>query len=86
MCMNTYSELLQQATTYFVQGRIEESLVAFEQAIRNEPENAAAYTNYGVVLRALGRLDESRLICERSIRLNANDAVAQSNYGVGMPW
>ncbi len=76
------SDLLQQAALYYMQGRIDESLAAFEQVILLEPKNAAAYTNYSVVLRAAGRLEEACRNSELSLRLNPDDAVAYGNYSI----
>ena len=41
------------------QGRLEESIQAFNQALEIRPNYADAYINLGVVLEQQGRLEES---------------------------
>ena len=41
------------------QGKLEESIEAYQQAIHIQPDYANAYNNLGVALQEQGRLEES---------------------------
>jgi tetratricopeptide (TPR) repeat protein len=62
-------------------GRPEEALVAYEQAIRLDPNHAKIYNNQGNVLHDLGRLEEALMAYEQAIRLDPNYANAYYNQG-----
>ena len=52
-----------------------EALAAYEQAIRLDPNNVAAYNNKGWALIDLKRYEEALAACEQAIRLDPNLAV-----------
>lgn len=49
------------------EGKIEESMAAFRQAVATDPDYADAYYNLGVLLRGLGRIDEAIESYQRAI-------------------
>ncbi len=56
--------------------RYEEAIVAYEQAIRLDPNYALAYYNKGNALGDLKRYEEALAAYEQAIRLDPNNAVA----------
>jgi len=60
----------------------EEALVAYDQAIRLDPNSARAYNNKGFILNELTRYQEGLEAYEQSIRLDPNSADAYINKGV----
>jgi tetratricopeptide (TPR) repeat protein len=61
--------------------RYAEALAAYEQAIRLDPNHAAAYREKGYALSRLKRYAEALAAYEQAIRLDPNDAVAYANKG-----
>ena len=63
-------------------GRISESLVAVEKAVKLAPNDAARHYNLGIVLQELGRLDEAEASHNRAIALKPEYAKAHNNLGI----
>jgi serine/threonine protein kinase len=61
--------------------RYEEALVAYEQAIRLDPNYASAYHKKGEALYTLKRYEEALVAYEQALRLNPNYAYAYNNKG-----
>jgi serine/threonine protein kinase len=81
----TAQQWLDEGGTFHRLQKYDEALTAYEQAIRLDPNNAAAYNYKGVALHNLKRYDEALVAYERAIRLNPNDgfaALAYNNKGV----
>src|SRR6266566_1702352 len=64
--------------------RYEEALVAYDQAIRLDPNLASAYNTKGVVLLILQRYEEALATFEQTIRLDPSLAYAYNNKGVAL--
>ena len=62
-------------------GRIPESVVAKEKAVKLAPNDALAHSNLGNTLQELGRLSEAEASCKQAIVLKPNFAEAHSNLG-----
>ena len=63
-------------------GRIPESVVAKEKAVKLAPNDAEAHNNLGNALQKLGRLDESEASCRQAIALKPDYAEAHNNLGI----
>jgi len=62
-------------------GRIPESVVAKERAVKLVPTDAEAHSNLGNTLQQLGRLDEAETSCRQAIALKPDLAEAHYNLG-----
>ena len=62
-------------------GRIPESLVAKEKAVKLSPNDAEAHNNLGNTLKELGRLEESEVSYNQAIALKPDFAGAYNNLG-----
>ncbi len=67
---------------YKDQGRIEEAIREFNEAIRRNPDYAAAHYNLGGIYKGLGRLIEASREYRIAIMLQPDDASAHNNLGV----
>ena len=65
--------LLTIGKEYYAAGRYTESLDAYEQAIRLDPNLVKAYVGKGVALEGLKRYEEAINACEQVIRLDPNN-------------
>ena len=63
-------------------GRIPESVVAKEKAVKLAPNDADAHSNLGNILQELGRLDEAEASYNQAIALKPDYLEAHSNLGV----
>jgi tetratricopeptide (TPR) repeat protein len=64
--------------------RYEEAIVAYDQAIRLDPNYVFAYTNKGDALNGLKRYEEAIAACDQALRLDPNDAIAYDNKGYAL--
>jgi tetratricopeptide (TPR) repeat protein len=64
------------------EGKHEEALEVFSQAVREEPNNAIAYVDRGVLLSVIGRYDESVADYTRALEIDSSDSVAYNNRGI----
>ena len=62
--------------------RISESLVASQNSVQLQPQDAEAHYNLGNTLKELGRLDEAEASYKQAIALKPDYAEAHSNLGV----
>jgi DNA-binding transcriptional MerR regulator len=76
------------AESWFARGlQLEESdpeaaLAAYERAVNDDPEEVAAWTNWGRLLHEQGRLAEADRVYRRAQEHCESDAVLMFNYGV----
>ena len=63
-------------------GRIPESVVAKEKAVKLAPNDAEAHNNLGFTLQRLGRLDEALASLRQSMALKPDYAEAHNNLGI----
>ena len=64
------------------QGNLEESIQAYQQAIRLQPDYAEAYSNLGNVLREQGKLEESIEAYQQAIQIQPGSAETHNNLGL----
>ncbi len=64
------------------QGRLEEAIAEYDEAIKLNPEFAAAFKNRGVVYGELGQVGRAIQDYQTAISLNSEDAVAYINLGL----
>jgi len=62
-------------------GMWEEAAAAWEQVVREEPENAAAWFNLGYCLHAAGRLEEAIEVHQKASRFEEFHGIALYNLG-----
>jgi tetratricopeptide (TPR) repeat protein len=65
----------------FFQGRHDEAIASYQQALRINPAFAEAYSNLANVLSALERYEEAVSNCQQALRLKPNYAKAYVNLG-----
>jgi tetratricopeptide (TPR) repeat protein len=80
----TKEQWLEEGNTLSGLMRYEESLAAYEQAIRLDPNYAVAYNNKGTALYGLKRYEEALEAYEQTLRLDPNYAFAYHNKGIAL--
>lgn len=61
------------------QGKPDDAIVKFKQAIASKPNFADAYNNLGVAYRAKGNLVQARAYFARALQINPNNKLAKDN-------
>jgi len=64
------------------EGRTEEAVANFQQALKTDPDYAVAIDNLGNAYRQSKQWDNAKSAFRRALELNAQDA--EANYGLGM--
>ena len=64
------------------EGRTEEAIVHFRQAVRLNPDNAWAHNNWGIALGNVWRFDEAIVHFEAALRIKPNYPEAQQNLAL----
>jgi predicted O-linked N-acetylglucosamine transferase (SPINDLY family) len=64
------------------QGRLEEAIAAFRQAVELDPDDAHLHSNLGNALREFGRPDEALACLETAVRLDPFSVAANQNLGL----
>ncbi len=80
----TAQQWLEEGKTFYQLKKYEEALVAFEQAIRLDPNLPSAYNSKGIALSNLQRYEEALVAYEQAIRLNPNLALAYRSKGLAL--
>jgi serine/threonine protein kinase len=80
----TAQQRLDEEKTFDHLQKHDEALVAFEQAIRLDPNDALAYYNKGVALNELKRYEEALAAFEQAIRLDPNENTTYTNKGAAL--
>lgn len=70
------------ANKYLSEGKTEDALVVFDEALSENPSYPSAYVGKAIALMELGRFDESRENFDRAIELNKKLAFAYANRGI----
>ena len=65
-----------------VQGKYDEAINAFNQAIQLDPTDAVAYNNRGAAYGQMGNHKQQIEDCNKALQLNPKDAIAYNNRGV----
>jgi len=63
-------------------GRVPEGIARYEQALRLDPDEAAAHNNFGLALASSGRVPEAIAQYEQALRIKPNYPVAHYNLGL----
>ena len=66
------------------QGRVEEAMEHYHQALRNNPNSAETLNNLGVALADKGRFDEAIENYRQAIQINPNSSGALNNLGAAL--
>lgn len=77
----TQEQWLQEGNDYYGAKHYDEALMAYEQAIRLNPNNATFHRNKGNALKMLGRNKEAVLAYEQAIQLDPKNATFYRNKG-----
>jgi Flp pilus assembly protein TadD len=64
---------------YIRQGKTEEALKQFAEAIQNKPDFAKVYNHTGVVLARQGKLEKARIFFLKAIQIDPGFAAARRN-------
>ncbi len=63
------------------EGKLEQAVTYFQEAVRLKPDYVAAYNQLGNVLQVLGKTDEAIAAYEKILQINPNVAEAHCNLG-----
>lgn len=63
------------------QGRLDDAIAAFREAIALNPTEAITYNNLGAVLKTQGKAAEAVEVLQKAIALDPKGAMAYSNLG-----
>ena len=66
------------------QGRLDEAVASYRNALAINPNYAEAHNNLGIALKAQGKLDEAIASYQRAIAINQDYAEAHSNLGIAL--
>jgi protein O-mannosyl-transferase len=66
------------------QGRLDESIQHYKEALRIDPRSDKAHNNLGLTLAAQGKQDEAVQHYEAALGLNPNNEAAHINYGIDL--
>jgi tetratricopeptide (TPR) repeat protein len=77
----TANEYLKQGDALFFEGRYEDALDCYEQAIQRQPDSYIAWVNHGWTLRRLGRYAEAFLSYEKALAINSDHHIAWFGRG-----
>jgi protein O-GlcNAc transferase len=71
----------EKGNALYEQGRMEEAIAAYREAVRLKPDYSEAYNNLGSALQAFGRIHEAIDAYREAVRLQPAYATAWSNLG-----
>ena len=77
-------ELLRKGEALAVQGKYDDAILAFDEAIRLVPEFADAWYDKGAALYGLGKYNEALQAFNQAISINPQYADAWNNKGVAL--
>ena len=66
------------------QGKLDEAIADYREAIRLKPDYLEAHSNLGVALASQGKPEEAIAECREAIRLKPGLAEAHSNLGFAL--
>ncbi len=69
------------ANVLWAQGKVNEAITQYVEALRLQPASAEAHNNLGLALAAQGRIGEAVAHYTQALRLDPSSAEAHSNYG-----
>jgi predicted O-linked N-acetylglucosamine transferase (SPINDLY family) len=65
----------------YEQGRMDDAIIAYREAVRLKPDYPTAHNNLGAALQARGRMEEAVAAYREAVRLQPDYATAWSNLG-----
>ena len=71
--MTDIQDLIKQGKDFLEEGKFEDALACFEQALLQNQTDPDLWNNKGVVLRSLGRYDEAIECFNRSLEIDPRD-------------
>jgi tetratricopeptide (TPR) repeat protein len=66
------------------QGRLDEVIASYQQALALNPDYGEAHSNLGIALRDQGRLEDAVVSYQRALTLKPDLAEAHSNLGIAL--
>ncbi len=76
------NQLIEQGNQYRANNQPEAALQCYAEAMRQDRQSAAAFNNYGNVLREVGEPEGAIPFLTRAIQLDPNNITAQFNLAV----
>jgi tetratricopeptide (TPR) repeat protein len=73
---------IEQAVRFFKEGRFEDAIAAFQEAIRVQPDFAEPHANLGNIYKGLGRLDEAAASYREALRIEPGPPETHHNLGL----
>lgn len=70
------NELLKKGKSLLIEGKFEDALSCFEQALLLEQNNAEIWNQKGAALRSMGRYDEALECFNKALQLDPADRFA----------
>ena len=70
-----------RGTAFVQQGRLDEAIACFRQALSLQPDDAGLYNNLGIALSQQGKFDEAIAAHQQAVRLQPDFAGAYNNLG-----
>jgi Flp pilus assembly protein TadD len=80
--IDSYSAHMSLGGTLRSQGRTDEAISHFSEAVRLRPESTEAQENFGITLAAQGKLQEALPPLSEAVRLASGSDVAHVNLGL----
>ena len=74
--MNNIDDLIRKGKEKLEEGKFEDALGYFEQALLLDPQNPELWNDKGVALRSIGRYDEAIECFNKSLELDPRDKAA----------
>jgi tetratricopeptide (TPR) repeat protein/GT2 family glycosyltransferase len=71
----------QRAEVYFSQGKLEDAIIAIDQALKLQPDYAPAYKTLGNIFQAQGRVDEALQLYAKALEIDPQFAEVFANLG-----
>ena len=71
-------------TALMGQGRLEEAIASYQQALALNPDYGEVHSNLGIALRDQGRLEDAVVSYQRALTLKPDLAEAHSNLGIAL--
>ena len=79
-CQQTAKDWNNKGIAFGQQGKYDEAIQAYDEAIRLDPNDANAWHNKGFALNNQGKYDEAIKCFDEAIRLNPNLALVSRQY------
>jgi tetratricopeptide (TPR) repeat protein len=81
---NNYLAHNNLGSAFMRQGKIQEAIAHFTEALRISPDDPEVHYNLGVVLQGQGKLQEAIIHFAQAVRIKPDYAIAHNNLGVAL--